>query len=106
MLTLRRKPLAKNNMRSAAVDFFFNEQQVTIVLEDIVDDISIWSVFSTDWGVERYYPKKIALTNNQSLVINSWLKIYGSAINEKGEAVIHIDAGKQVKIERRDRVKK
>ena len=105
MLTLRRKPRSINHIKVAAIDFFFNDEQVTLVLEEIHEGISIWSVFSTDWGEERYYPKRIALGNNQSLKINNWLKIYGSNITESGEAVIHVSADRNAKIERRDRVK-
>lgn len=103
MLTIRRLPKNQNGIKSAAVDIVYGDEEVSLILELVTDDYSVWSVYATDWGNERYYPKKIALGNNQPLTINKWLKIYGAKKTENGEAVIHIRADRNAKIERRDR---
>lgn len=107
MLTLRRLPINDGHpMDSAAIDIFYRNEEVTLVLDEVQDDLSVWRVFSTDWGDEKYYPKIIALTFNQPLKVNSWLKIYGARATTSGEAAIHLSAPTEAIINRRDRAKR
>jgi hypothetical protein len=90
-------------MDSAAIDIFYNNEEITLVLDQVQDNLSVWRVFSTDWGDEKYYPQTIALTFNQPLKVNNWLKIYGARSAMSGEAAIHLGAPKDAIINRRDR---
>jgi len=101
MLTLRRRPSGDS---SAYIDIVYGDENVTLQLLSILknEQASLWRIQSSDWGVERYHPRTIALTFNQQLPVNDWLKIYGSNV-EDTEASIHLSAPKLALINRRDR---
>lgn len=107
MLTLRRNEGYGLETDKSTIDIEYKNEKITLSLVSIVDNewfypVSLWKVKSTDWGNEKYFPKFIGLTNNQPLIINDWLKIYGSKI-AYNEATIHLSAPKEAIINRRDR---
>jgi hypothetical protein len=108
MLTLRRKVGNGQATNESTIDCINGDDIVTLSLVNIMldldgDQITVWKVSATDWGSNRFPPSKITLTNNQPLEINNWLKVFGSKVTEGGEAVMHLQAPKEVKINRRDR---
>lgn len=108
MLTLRRKEEYRFGSEKSSIDIEYGNEAVTLSLMSIVNDdnsepVGIWKIATTDWGSEKYYPKHIGLTNNQPLLINDWLKVYGASFTLSGEAVIHLSAPKDAIINRRDR---
>jgi hypothetical protein len=105
MLTLRRFPEAHDDDPHAIVDCEFGAFYVTLTLIKVNHELSFWKIESNDWMGIKYTPREIALTNNQPLYITDWLTIYGSRMNENGEAVIHFKANENATINRRDRIK-
>lgn len=107
MLTLRRIPSLNGCSDGSTIDIQYKDEFVTLSLREIYPDAevpyAVWWIQSSDWGDERFPPKFFGLTDNQPLLINSWLKVYGSKINEGGEAVMHLSAPKEAIINRRDR---
>ena len=107
MLTLRRNPNRDSCDAESTIDIQYKEEVVTLSLREVYPHdktpFSVWFVSATDWADERFPPKFIALTDNQPLVINSWLKIYGAKINDDGQAIIHLQASQEAIINRRDR---
>lgn len=107
MLTLRRSPSKNSCSDGSTIDIRYKKETALLSLCEVnvqsSAPSSLWFVESTDWGKERFPPKFFALTDNQSIEINDWLKIYGSKITNDGEAVVHLQCPKDVIINRRDR---
>lgn len=108
MLTLRRKAGHGFATEESTIDIDYKGETVTLSLVSILgttdhQQVALWRVYATDWGKEKYHPRYISLTDNQPLLINDWLKVYGSKITESGEAVMHLKAPRDAIIQRRDR---
>ncbi len=106
MLTLRRKEGFGILTKESTIDIEYNCEKVTLSLVEVIscekESVTLWNIYSTDWGSEKYYPKSIALTTNQPLVVNDWLKVYGAKVRD-GEGVMHLSAPRNAVINRRDR---
>jgi len=107
MLTLRRKPSRDSCSDESTIDIQYKEEIVTLSLKEIYPHdetpFAVWWIYSSDWGNEKFPPKYVTLSDNQPLVINDFLKVYGSKITESNEAVMHLKAPRDAIIQRRDR---
>ncbi len=108
MLTLRRVAGYGYATPESTIDIEYNEESIVISLVELLCDktgteVALWKINSTDWGGEKFHPAHIALTNNQPIIINDWLKVYGAKATERGEAVMHLSAPREAIINRRDR---
>ena len=108
MLTLRRQQGFGYVTPESTIDIEYKGESIILSYAQLLRsdndiEVTLWKVNSTDWGKERFYPTYVALTNNQPLIINDWLKVYGAKINDRGEAVIHLSAPREAIINRRDR---
>lgn len=106
MLTLRRKEGNGLPTRESTIDIEYDGETVTLSLVRIFSDgreeFTLWDIYSTDWGAEKYSPRFVALTTNQPLLVNDWLKVYGARVKHD-EGVMHLDAPREAVINRRDR---